>query len=208
MSGDCGNGACVAGVCESVGLGSGTVVTFGHNSSDYNGVVDDTHIDARFPDTEYENYGYLWVGGTPQSTIVCLIHFDLSALAPGLTITGVQLKLDVSMNPSTMGSVTVHELLEARTEWETTWNERTLGVAWTTPGCGIGSRSADVLGRFQPYMNQVYDIPLPASVVQRWVDDPSTNHGFALVGDDSDFADFRPSGVGSGVKPQLTITYE
>ncbi len=206
-SDDCASGACVANICEDVGLGAGTTVTFGNSDSDYNGVASDTYLDEGTPTGSFENYGFLLVRSTP-SAIVSLIRFDISQLPAGATITGAQLALDTFHTPSTMGSVTVHEQLEPRTDWETTWNERALGVPWTAPGCGIGSRSADVLARFEPYEKLVYELPLPASVVQRWADDPSTNHGLVLVGDGSDVVDFRPSGVGSGLNPQLSISYQ
>jgi hypothetical protein len=198
----------VAGVCEGTGLGSGTLVTFGHNDSDYNDVVADTWIADWAPDGINENHGFNVVEQSATGTAVTLIRFDLAAMPAGVTVTGAQLRVDVFMDPSATGTITVHEQLEPRTDWETTWNERGLGVPWTTPGCGVGSRSADVLGQFSPSQNQVYDIPLAPSVVQRWLDDPSSNHGFVLVGHDLDFVDLRPAGVGTGVKPQLAISYE
>ncbi len=205
---DCPSGACVAGVCEGTGLASGTVVTFGHSDSDYNDVAADTWISDWAPDDINENHGFNVVEQSATGTAVTLIRFDLSAMPAGVTITGAQLRVDVFLDPSVTGNITVHEQLEARTDWETTWNERALGVPWTTQGCGVGSRSDDVLGQFVPSQNQVYDIPLAPSVVQRWLDDPSSNHGFVLVGHDLDYVDFRPAGVGTGVKPQLSISYE
>jgi len=205
---ECSSGTCVRGFCEDTGLGSGTVVTFGHSDSDYNDVAADTWIADWSPDASYENGGSLTVEQSATGTAVSLIRFDLSAMPAGVTITGAQLRVDVFMDTSPTGNITVHEQIEPRTDWETTWNERGLGVPWTVPGCGVGSRSTDVLGLFSPTQNQVYDIPLAPSVVQRWVDDPSRNHGFVLVGHDLDHVDFRPAGVGTGVKPQLSITYE
>jgi hypothetical protein len=199
---DCTSGICTNDVCEATGVGTGTVVTFGYNNSTYNGVVADAFIVSWDPTGPYENYAYLQV--SPEA--VSLVRFEVSALAPGTNITGASVLFGVRTNPATTGSVTLHELLEQRTDWETTWNERAIGVAWTTPGCGVGSRSATVLGRFMPYAQQTYSIPLPASLVQGWVDGP--NYGLALVGDGIDYVDFKSAGVGSGVRPQLTVSYQ
>jgi hypothetical protein len=205
---DCSSGTCLRGFCEGTGLGSGTLVTFGHNDSDYNEVVADAWIADWAPDDINENHGFNVVEQSASGSAVTLIRFDLSAMPAGVMVTGAQLRVDVFMDPSATGSISVHEQLEARTDWETTWNQRATGVPWTTPGCGVGSRGADVLGRFVPDQNQVYDVPLAPSVVQRWIDDPTTNHGLVLAGADLDYVDFRPAGVGTGVKPQLSITYE
>lgn len=205
---ECSSGACVAGVCEATGLGRGTLVTFGHSDSDYNEVVADAWIADRAPGDTNENHGFNVVEQSSTGTAITLMRLDLSAMPTGATVTGAQLRVDIFKDPSATGNITLHEQLEPRTEWETTWNERALGVPWTTPGCGVGSRSVDVLGQFIPSQNQVYDVPVTPSVVQRWVDDPSSNHGFVLVGHDLDFVDLRPAGVGTGVKPQLSITYE
>lgn len=205
-SDDCVDGTCIDGACESVGLGSGAVLTFGYDNSDHDGVVVDTFIEETSPMMSFEYYGFLVVQGVP-TRVVSLMRFDLSAMPPGVTVTGGNLTLDVWMDPITTGRVTLHELLEPRTVGQTTWLERATGVPWTAAGCGVGSRSADILGHFTPLTTAVYDIPLAASVLRRWVEDPSTNHGLALVGEGSDYLNLRPAGVGSGVKPQLSISY-
>jgi hypothetical protein len=205
--GDAGAPSCTEIECGQIGLGAGTMVTFGYDGSDFNGVVSDTYITSNVPAGIYENFGTIQVNSVPDTTI-SLLRFDLSGLPAGTAITGAQLTLAVFKNPSTMGSVTIHQQLEPRTEWETTWNERAAGVPWTAPGCGVGSRSALVLARFEPYARQTYLLPLPSNVIQGWVDDPSRNFGFVLAGDGTDYVDFKPAGVGSGVRPQLSVTHQ
>jgi hypothetical protein len=205
--GDAGAPSCTETECGPIGLGAGTLVTFGYDSSDFNGVLSDTFITSNAPADIYENRGSNAVNSIPDTTVT-LLRFDLSGLPAGTTITGAQLTIAVFRNPSTIGSVTIHQQLEPRTEWETNWNERAAGVPWTTPGCGVGSRSALVLARFEPYALQTYLIPLPSNVIQGWVDDPSSNFGFVLAGDGSDYVDFKPAGVGSGVRPQLSLTHQ
>jgi hypothetical protein len=205
--GDAGAPSCTEIECGPIGLGAGTLVTFGYDGSDFNGVVSDTFMTSNVPTAIYENFGTIQVNSIPDTT-VSLLRFDLSGLPAGTAITGAQLTLAVFKNPSTTGSVTIHQQLEPRTEWETTWNERAAGVPWTAPGCGVGSRSALVLARFEPYALQTYLIPLPSNVIQGWVDDPSRNFGFVLAGDGTDYVDFKPAGVGSGVRPQLSVTHQ
>ena len=54
-------------------------------------------------------------------------------------------------------------------------------------------------------------IPLPASVVQGWVSDAATNHGFALVasaGAADALFQGTPTGTPQAARPLLSVTYQ
>mgnify|MGYP001605078765 CR=1 FL=1 len=60
--------------------------------------------------------------------------------------------------------------------------ERMPNVDWTAAAAGPGSRGSVALAELAaPLANTQYTIGLPLDVVQRWVDDPPSNHGVALV---------------------------
>jgi hypothetical protein len=188
------------------GLGVGTLVTFGERSgTTYSNVAMDTFISSQAPTGSYWKYGYLSVQSAPDT--VTLIRFDVSALAPTVTVTGGELSVEVWQNPVTAGSINVHQVLEPWIDSQTLWAERLTGVAWTTVGCGVGSHSATILGSFAPVAKAEYKITLPATVIQGWVRDASTNFGLALVGDGASYVDFKASNVGVGKQPVLAVTY-
>jgi hypothetical protein len=189
-----------------VGLGAGTLVTFGERAgTTYSGVAMDTFISSQAPTGSYWKYGYLAVQSAPDT--VTLVHFDVSALAPTVTITGAELSMEVWQNPMTAGSVNVHQVLESWIDYQTLWAERLTGVPWTAAGCDVGSRSATILGTFAPYAKTEYKVALPATVIQGWVSNASTNFGLALVGAGASYVDFKASGVGVGKDPVLAVTY-
>lgn len=65
---------------------------------------------------------------------------------------------------------------------EASWDERQPGRAWSSPGCGVGSRDAAARAEMAIVAASTrHEVDLPASVVQGWIDDPSSNRGLALV---------------------------
>ena len=82
----------------------------------------------------------------------------------------------------TVGGITVHQVLEPWIDSQTLWTERLTGIPWTAAGCGVGSRNATVLATFSATAAMEYKVAIPASVVQGWVSNASTNFGFALAG--------------------------
>ena len=130
-------------------------------------------------------------------------------LTANVTVTGAELAVTIGQNGvMTTGGVTVHQVLEPWIDNQAIWGERLTGVPWTAAGCGVGSRSATVLATFSAYMAREYKFSIPASVVQGWVSNASTNFGFALVGTPgSDLAYFRQSGGNTNADPVLSVTY-
>ena len=161
----------------------------------------------------------IWVSGTAgnfASNQVGLLRFDVSGLGSSVTVTGAELRLTTrNTEPVLSGSITVHRVLESCVYMEATWNNRWTAPAaqpWTVLGCGVGSRDSTVLATFSPRDKDTeYVIPLPASVVQGWVSDAATNHGFALVasaGADDALFQGTLTGTPQATRPLLSVTYQ
>ena len=148
----------------------------------------------------------------PLNTRRGLLAFDIAgSVPPGATITGVTLQLFVSRAAtSSFLTVSVHRVFEAwgegdsqaiagegvgvpAAEGDATWLHRFYDAAdpasspaWTTAGGDFASEasaSRPVGGAGQFY---VWDsTPQLVADVQAWLDDPSSNHGWIVLGDES-----------------------
>ncbi len=166
-----------------VGLGGGTVVSFGMRSGATYQVGNDTYVNEEAPTVTYGAAPTVFASAITAARQTALLYFDVSALAPGTTITGAELDLRTNADAFQYGEVTAYALLEGWVDAEATWNERSTGVAWTTPGAGAGSRSSALLAQFAaPDSLTDYQVPLPAALVQGWVDAVGSNFGLALEG--------------------------
>ncbi len=186
----------------------GDTVAFGARSdADYPG-ASDTFISEDKPDQNRASTGVLQLSGEAEKRQVGLLKFDLSALAPGTTIKGAVLGLLSPPDTLVDGVVNVHEMLESWVDVEATWNERMSGTPWTVPGAGVGSRSGLTLTTFSlSKPSAVYEIPLPAALVQLWVDDPSANFGLALVATGTDVGALFASSAGiEANRPLLVVS--
>jgi hypothetical protein len=204
MDGGAGSG----GSSGSVGTGGGILATFGERSgTTHSGVTMDTFISEGSASSFYK-YGYMEVGFSPGANVI-LIRFEVSALAPTVKVQSAELSLVIwQSHAMTMGSIGIHQILEAWIDSQSDWTFRETGVPWTAVGCRDGSSSPTVLTTFTPSMAMEYKVALPASVVQGWVSNPSTNFGVALAATPgSNWADFRQSGVGTNTDPVLAVTY-
>ncbi|HSL18823.1 MAG TPA: PKD domain-containing protein [Methylomirabilota bacterium] len=161
-----------------------------------------------------------------------LIMFDVAAELPsGATVTGVELTLRMSRSPnSTSESTVLHRL---QMDWgeagsnassgegggapamdgDATWNNRFHpDQAWPTPGGSYetdASASADVGGIGTYTWGST---PQMVSDVQGWLDDPTSNFGWILIGDEGSGPrtakrfNTRDNGDAS-TRPMLTIEY-
>ncbi len=160
-----------------------------------------------------------------------LVAFDIeSAVPPGSTITEVALELNMSRTISGNQTVSLHRILEswgegpsdpsgqegggaAAEDGDTTWVHRTYpSNMWSTVGGAyVASTSGSALiGGTGPY---TFDsTSAMVADVQEWLDDPSNNHGWALViaspptGSAKRF-DSREN-VNPDNRPRLKINYE
>lgn len=153
-----------------------------------------------------------------------LIKFDLSSIPAGATITNVTLMVNVSADSPVAGTETyrIHGLTK---DWgegtslgggtgapavapDATWNQAMLGTStWTTPGgdfaASVASLNISGLGNrtFLSSFNFV-------SLVQAWLDNPVSNNGLILIGDETISNTARRFGSKDvGVKPVLSVTW-
>ncbi len=168
---------------------------------------------------------YLFAGATNNNNARrALVRFDLSGIPAGATVTGAELQL--SANRGDNSDISVHRLLAAwgegtsqapanqgqgtdPTDGDATWNFRFFqDSSWSTAGGDFvqqASASANVAnGQRTSWSSE----DLRADV-QLWVNDPTTNNGWILVGPESVPGSAMRMGSREGSSsPELIVTYE
>lgn len=173
---------------------------------------------------------YLFAGRTNQPlNRRALMAFDISAIPAGATITEVTLKLNCSLSSSGAHSMALHRVAAS-------WGEGTSN-AGSPGGQGANSTTGDATwihrmfnsdnwstagGDFSPAASASTNVTGQGSYtwgsssglvddVQHWLDNPSENFGWILIGNESQNKtakrfDSRENGTESN-RPLLTITY-
>jgi len=160
-----------------------------------------------------------------------LLAFPIAEMIPeGSTITSVSLDLTLSRTRSGAQTVGLHRLLEDWSEGpsdpsgqegdganaatgDVTWIHREYsGTLWSTPGASFTQSASATLQIASEGGYSYSSTPELAADVQSWLDDPSSNFGWALV------LDTPPSGSAkrfnsrenstASSRPMLTIGYE
>jgi hypothetical protein len=156
-----------------------------------------------------------------------LLAFDLSQIPPGSRITRVSLRMTVSMSISSSGGIALHALLA---DWgegssnagassdgggaparmnDATWIHRFFpGAPWTTPGGDFAS-PADA-APVPAIGTATWETAGMIARVQQWVDQPLTNFGWILIGDEQSTRTakrFDSREVTGATKPSLTVEY-
>jgi hypothetical protein len=143
--------------------------------------------------------------------LAALLRWELSAIPPGSVIEAVELTLQVTDHSP--ASYAVYELRAPWVEAEVSWNEAAAGSPWEVPGAqGPQDRASEVLGLVSAAQSGSYSVSLNGAgvaAVQRWVDDPASNHGLIIaatdVNDGVDFVSRESAAVSE--RPKLTLTY-
>jgi len=179
------------------------------SAADHRSVTTDTYLDSELGKRD-NNYGAatsLSFEGNP------LLRFDLSALAKTSRILSASLR--VSISGSQHGAIDVYPVLEAWTGGTqngtlgvASYNQRTAGTAWSSPGCGApSSRSGESAAEFPPNVTGEQTIDLPAPLVEAWIGAPSDNYGITLVQQSGDDTRIVSSEGTDGSRPRLVLTY-
>jgi hypothetical protein len=148
---------------------------------------------------------HLFAGRTSQSggsIRRAVIAFDVAAAVPrGAPITAVRLQLSMSQSNADLETVRIHRVTSSWTEGssiagggsgapalpgDVTWLHRSYDdVRWPSPGGDFGSSaSASALVGGPGSYSWGSTAELVADV-QSWLDDPTSNHGWMLIGDES-----------------------
>lgn len=154
-----------------------------------------------------------------------LIQFDVAGNVPaGSTITNVTMVLTLAQTSSGPSTVSAHELSAswgegtsdapggegggtAATTGDATWTRRFFDtISWTTPGgdfdaAASGSQVVQALGVYNWSSAGI------TADVQGWLDDPSSNHGWVLIGTNGTKRFASRNGFDSE-RPLLVIEFE
>lgn len=141
-----------------------------------------------------------------------LISWDVSSIPAGSIVREVTVTGNVTN--LTNNDYQLFELRRAWSDTQATWNVASTGTTWATAGAlGTADRGTTVLGTFAPRAIGSYTLTLNASgvaVVQRWVDTPSTNHGFVIAntGSADGTAFSSASATTVSQRPRLSVGYD
>jgi glucose/arabinose dehydrogenase/PKD repeat protein len=132
------------------------------------------------------------------------LRWNLSSIPAGATVTSASVTLNVTNpSPQTYGA---YELKKAWNEGQLSWNQTATGSPWATPGAkGTTDRGAQIAS-VTPTAVAPYTFTIPASVVQGWLNTPSSNNGIVL-GHTTNFDGFIFSTKEGTTAPRLTVTY-
>jgi spore coat protein A len=189
----------------------------------------DTTIYEETPSASNGAGAFLFAGNNADGAARrALIAFDVGSAVPaGSTIQSAQLLLSMSRSRASDNTIEVHRLTAAwgegtsnasgnegggapAADGDATWsNRRWPDTLWTNPGGDFDASvsASTVVGGPAAY---VWSDPLMATDVQKWLDDPSGNFGWILVGTSDSGATAKRFGSRDGSStggPELTIVF-
>ena len=173
-----------------------TIVTL---SSDHLDVMIGPGAGPSFPDSTSEDVNFSTHGFGPQETLVLLSNPSLlaalqTALGPdqgrGYKINSATLTVGSRADdyaPSA-GTVTGHLVLQSYNPAQVTWNSRSTGTPWTTPGMLAGtdyaSANATTATPTPGHISTERDFSGLAPVLQGWLNNTIPDFGLVFVNDD------------------------
>jgi len=190
--------------------------------------LDNTLYESASGATSNGSGPHLYVGNTAGGNARrALLEFDLSGVAPGTPVSSAELTLSLNLEPGGEGptAITAHALNSAWGEGasdagipggtgaasapgDATWLHTFFNTAtWTTPGGDFNA---------VPSANTTVDNPgtytwtgsVLSSDVQSWIDDPGSNNGLILVGDETTTRNARRFDSREGASPAtLALTF-
>ncbi len=189
------------------GVSNPNTVSF-QDGAGYSGTRD-TMLQKLYSNSNRGSNTTIRADGSPDESV--LIKWDLSSIPAGSTIGAGSLTLYV-----TNASAATYELYELTRNWSessATWNQYASSSKWATAGAqGTADRGRTVLGVLHAVTTGLATVDLNSAgiaVLQKWVDTPSTNFGFAIQdynpSDGIAFASSESSTVSR--RPALTVSY-
>ena len=176
--------------------------------------------------------GFLYTGKTGpnggNSLRRALLKFDFSSIPLGATITSTSLQMTVNNVPSNGGAPanSNFELHKLTTEFgegtsngggtgstavapDATWSDAMLGTSiWTTLGGDFDVSSLATTNIPLATGNAIWSSSTMDTQIQAWYDNPATNFGFILIGNEVDsYSAYRFGSAEQGTAPALTVNY-
>ncbi|MGB2688153.1 MAG: DNRLRE domain-containing protein, partial [Desulfobacterales bacterium] len=161
------------------------------------------------PTTNFGTATKMEIDGSPDRS--ALLYWDLASIPPGSIVDSVDVTLNI-----TNGTTNNYEFYESLRPWvesEATWNQYASGQSWQVAGAdGSLDRGSTVFGVISGDKG-LATLSLNAAgvaVVQAWVDNPTSNHGFVILNyiSATNGLDFSSRETGTvSVRPKLTVTY-
>jgi hypothetical protein len=132
------------------------------------------------------------------------LRWDLSQVPAGATVTSASVTLNISNpSPQTYGA---YELKKAWNEGQLSWNQAATGSPWETAGAKGTTDRGPKVASVTPTNIAPYTFSIPASVVQGWLNAPSSNNGI-LLADPTNFDGFVFDTREGTSPPKLTVNY-
>ncbi len=169
-------------------------VTLQQGVNGYTGMTNAYITNAKNTDTK--NYaGSTTLLVSPESTVKeddALLRWDLSSAGITGSVQSVTITLNVTGLPTSSGPFDLYELNTSWNPNSVTYDQAATSQPWETAGAyGANDSGTTILGVLNPTTLGQETITLNAAgiaVVQSWVNNPSSNDGFILRGD-------NPSGI-------------
>lgn len=176
----------------------------------------DTMIEQDHQSTSHGSDKTISVSGdTPSDSgedEVALVRWDLGTAIPtGAVVDSATVILSVSDKADQ--TYQVFEALQSWDEATATWKHASSSLNWDENGAdGADDRGTAVLGTIDAASTGTFKIALTAAgiaAVQRWVNDPTTNHGLVIANSDNDNRlEFHTREDSKSTRPRLEITWE
>ncbi len=181
----------------------------------FHGGASDTTLSSNQPDTNLDAIGgqpWLMVGNKSSTygrTRAAVKWNDLSAIPAGARIVDADMMLWGFFSDGSGATFDGHPLTRSFTESQATWNRASTATAWSTPGGDLGAYADHVLGIPNDPNWHIWE---NAGVVQGWVDNPASNHGFEVKLRDEAGAQQRvlflsDEAAEPQLRPNLVVTY-
>jgi VCBS repeat-containing protein len=150
---------------------------------------------------------------SPGSSVWSLISFDLSDIPAAATVNSVSLSVNITNTTAEPG----FHLFELKTPWvesQATWIGPSEGTTWEEPGATDPSDAGTtILGTLPGIATGPLEVSLNGdgvALVQSWIENAETNHGFILANADNDNSmrfDSR-EGTTAANRPRLTVDFQ
>jgi hypothetical protein len=136
------------------------------------------------------------------------LRWDLSQIPSGATVSSASVTLEITN--ATVHTYGAYDLKRAWNESQLSWNQASTGTPWATAGAkGTTDRGAKVAD-VAPTKKQSYTFTIPTSIVQGWLDNPSSSNGILLADPTSgttNWDTFAFDTKEGATPPKLTINF-